>query len=560
MISQKSHNRKILANLLRKTRKNDTSLNANYFILYGFLYKYLSDRLKHSLMQDIAGDESYLKTFYQTTDGIEDLRHLALDDLGYFIEEPSAYMDKHITDSIVEDIFSPRFFMILKDSIVFSEENKAEYYFNEIIEILSKQVDSYALNINDEMNAFMNNYLFSLSKLDVFEDDFTYAQVYDSIAYSLFGRFMSTPDYITDIISKIVFSQRKSRGNAYDPFLKDASILFNLKKEGVAIDIYGKENNELLYFYSLIKAFINEISFDEVFLCNENSIDSMSVDGQSFDMIVSKSPNRFRNISKERLKRQSLEIPAEERDVDFREKLLSNLDMDRLGDDKQVIEALKVIESKYNEIEKEDVVSFFGEYESLKDSEFLFLINMINLLKDDGMMVVSLSQNFLFKNSLALLRKFLTYENNYIDAVISLPEGMDRMIRPEVIMVFRKNRLSDDIVFIDLSDEYGTIPSPNAVAGLMRRNLIFDDKTVGKVVEALDKRKPLEKFSEIVPLSELAKNDFNLAVSRYVDTYDGEFIRLNDLKGDKEKIDSKMDELNGKINDLMSDLNIGFKH
>ena len=67
-------------------------------------------------------------------------------------------------------------------------------------------------------------------------------------------------------------------------------------------------------------------------------------------------------------------------------------------------------------------------------------------------------------------------------------------------------------------------------------------------------------FSEIVPLSELAKNDFNLAVSRYVDTYDGEFIRLNDLKGDKEKIDSKMDELNGKINDLMSDLNIGFKH
>ena len=127
-------------------------------------------------------------------------------------------------------------------------------------------------------------------------------------------------------------------------------------------------------------------------------------------------------------------------------------------------------------------------------------------------------------------------------------------------MVFRKNRLYDDIVFIDLSDEYGTIPSPNAVAGLMRRNLIFDDKTIGKVVEALDKRKPLEKFSEIVPLSELAKNDFNLAVSRYVDTYDGEFIRLNDLKGDKEKIDSKMDELNGKINDLMSDLNIGFKH
>ena len=99
MFSQKSHNRKILANLLRKTRKNDTS-NLNYFILYGFLYKYLSDRLKDHLMRNIAGDEGYLKTFYQTPEGIQDLRHIALSDLGYFIEDPSAYMDNHITDSI----------------------------------------------------------------------------------------------------------------------------------------------------------------------------------------------------------------------------------------------------------------------------------------------------------------------------------------------------------------------------------------------------------------------------------------------------------------------------
>ena len=259
MFSQKSHNRKILANLLRKTRKNDTS-NLNYFILYGFLYKYLSDRLKDHLMRNIAGDEGYLKTFYQTPEGIQDLRHIALSDLGYFIEDPSAYMDNHITDSIVEDIFSPRFFRLLNDNITFSDENRAKHYFEEIIGILSKQMDLYSLNINDEMNSFMNNYLFSLSKLDVFENDFTYAQAYDAIAYSIFGRLMSTPDYITDIISKIVFSQRKSRGNAYDPFLKDASILFNLKREGVAIDIYGKEKDELLYFYSIIKAFINELA------------------------------------------------------------------------------------------------------------------------------------------------------------------------------------------------------------------------------------------------------------------------------------------------------------
>ena len=100
-------------------------------------------------MRNIAGDEVYLKTFYQTPEGIQDLRHIALSDLGYFIEDPSAYMDNHITDSIVEDIFSPRFFRLLNDNITFSDENRAKHYFDEIIGILSKQMDLYSLLITE---------------------------------------------------------------------------------------------------------------------------------------------------------------------------------------------------------------------------------------------------------------------------------------------------------------------------------------------------------------------------------------------------------------------------
>ena len=62
-------------------------------------------------------------------------------------------------------------------------------------------------------------------------------------------------------------------------------------------------------------------------------------------------------------------------------------------------------------------------------------------------------------------------------------------------------------------------------------------------------------FSEIVSLKQLEENDFNLSVSRYVDTYDGEFIRLKDLKSDKKKIDEKMDSLNERIDELLGDLN-----
>ena len=83
----------------------------------------------------------------------------------------------------------------------------------------------------------------------------------------------------------------------------------------------------------------------------------------------------------------------------------------------------------------------------------------------------------------------------------------------------------------------------------------MDKKTISNIIDVLNNRKTVDMFSEIVSLKQLEENDFNLSVSRYVDTYDGEFIRLKDLKSDKKKIDEKMDSLNERIDELMGDLN-----
>lgn len=552
MIRSKSHNRLILHKLMRKGRRKNLPLNMRYYVLYAFLYKYMSDKLKNHLMYCLAGDEADLNMLYLTDEGTDDLRQWALNDIGYFFTSKSAFIDQFIANKFVDDIFSPDFFKNLKNSIEFSQDNPSKDYFDQIMEILEDKLNFTRLYGDEDLTSFMSSYLFSISKFDIEERDFTFAQVYDAIAYSRQIRLSSTPDYISELINSIVKSQRNSVSNAYDPFLKDASILFNLYSQFTMSDIYAKENNELHYFYSLIKAFINEINFENLHMSQENAIKSMSYDSQLFDVIASKVPDSFDEFSKTTLKSQSIEVPSES---DFKEKLLNNLDLDKLSDDKEALEALKVLEKRFNAMEKGEVVSFTGEYESLKDSEFLFLINMINSLKDDGLMVISLSQNFLFKNSLALLRKFLTYENNYIDGVISLPEELGGVIRPEVVIVFRKNKNSDDVVFIDLSKEYGTEMSSNVFPGLVKRNLVLDNKTILNVIDALNNRKTVDKFSEIVSLKQLEENDFNLTVSRYVDTYDGEFIRLNDLKSDKKKIDEKMDRLNERIDALLDDLN-----
>lgn len=552
MFKSKSHNRVILHKLMRKGRRKNIPLNMRYYVLYAFLYKYMSDKLKNHLLYHLNGDEADFNIFYLTDEGTDDLRQWALNDIGYFFTTKSAFLDQFIANKYVDDIFNPDFFKNLKNSIEFSQDNPSKKYFEKIIEILDDKLNFSSIYGDDDLNSFMSNYLFSISKFDIEEREFTFAQVYDAIAYSRQIRLSSTPDYISQLINSIVKSQRRDVSNAYDPFLRNASILFDLHDQFTMSDIYAKENNELNYFYSLIKAFINEINFDNLHILQENAIKSMSYDSQLFDVIASKVPDSFDEFSKSTLKSQSIEVPT---DNDFKEKLFNNLGMDKLSDDEEALKALKILEKRFNAVEKNEVVSFSGEYESLKDSEFLFLINMINSLKDDGLMVISLSQNFLFKNSLALLRKFLTYENNYIDAVISLPEELGGVIRPEVVIVFRKNKSSDNVVFIDLSKKYGTEMSPNTFPGLVKRNLVLDKKTISNIIDVLNNRKTVDMFSEIVSLKQLEENDFNLSVSRYVDTYDGEFIRLKDLKSDKKKIDEKMDSLNERIDELLGDLN-----
>ena len=147
-------------------------------------------------------------------------------------------------------------------------------------------------------------------------------------------------------------------------------------------------------------------------------------------------------------------------------------------------------------------------------------------------------------------------EKNCIDAIISLPDEFSKPRPSDIIVIFAKNRSRDDIVFVDMSKNYETLRLHNSVPGLFKRNLIFSKKTMYELIDVLGKRMPVERFSNVVGLDSLEKNEFNLSISRYVDTFEGEFISLRDLKYQKEEIDANIKRLNEKIDMMLSDLNI----
>ena len=550
---KQSQNSVIFKNLLRRWRnfsKEYKTENIKYLMTYSFLYKYLSDNLKEFLLS-LMPPEGGFEYFYEDDDYYEMFKNESLENLGYFFINYDTFFEKVIDDEYYFDYFGDNIFSKLQENIIFTQNSKAKEYFETIFSILNQYVDDS--DVNSNIASFLREYVIFVSKLNIHDADFTFEQVYDLLASSRMVNVSSTPDYLTTILNKVISANVLEACDVYDPFLRDSSALISLSKEIDIKNIYGKDKSKLNYFYSLIKAIINGYWPDNISFYNHSAIQAVSIEDKTFDVIVSNIPSKFSS----KYYRQSLESQkvADEK-AELKEDLLLKFEESGLQEDENVMDALKTLIKEVESSKSIKETSFEGEYESLNGSEFLFMINMLNSLKNDGIMAISIPQNFLFKKSLTLLRKFLTFENKYIDAIIAVPEELGRSVRPEVIIVFKKNKTTDDIVFIDISKEYKTTKSPNAISGLFRRNLVLNDECLNKIVDIYLKREIIIGISNVVDLNELQENDFNLSVPRYVDTFGGEFINLDDLKEEKIIIDSKINELNKKIEKLMSELNI----
>ena len=76
-------------------------------MLYAFLYKYLSDKLKNHLLRQLSANGDDLKMIYGSEEDKSYIRELALNDLGYFIESYDVYMDQFIKNAFSDDLVDP---------------------------------------------------------------------------------------------------------------------------------------------------------------------------------------------------------------------------------------------------------------------------------------------------------------------------------------------------------------------------------------------------------------------------------------------------------------------
>lgn len=146
--------------------------------------------------------------------------------------------------------------------------------------------------------------------------------------------------------------------------------------------------------------------------------------------------------------------------------------------------------------------------------DYAFITHMIETLKNDtGRMGVVVPHGVLFRGSSEGKIRQQLIEENLLDTVIGLPEKLFFGTGiPAAILVFKKNKTDDTVLFIDASREYESGSNQNKLT----------DENLAKIIETYNNRAFVDKYAYVASLDEIKENDFNLNIPRYVDTFEPE--------------------------------------
>lgn len=151
-------------------------------------------------------------------------------------------------------------------------------------------------------------------------------------------------------------------------------------------------------------------------------------------------------------------------------------------------------------------------------ADYAFLLHNLYHLDTNGIMTIVLPHGVLFRgNEEGNIRKQLI-ENGYIDAIIGLPANIFFGTSiPTVILVLKKTRKNNDVLFIDASNGFEKQKNQNVLRA----------RDIKKIVDTVISRKEEAGYSYVANYEEIKNNDYNLNIPRYVSSFGGgEFVDL----------------------------------
>jgi type I restriction enzyme M protein len=468
-------------------------MNADEFRDYilGFIfYKYLSEKMEifanEILKQDKIKFRDINPKLKDSQDYLNAIQEEALEKLGYFLKpeelftevakrgngnnEEEDQFDATKTNFILEDLQK-----ILTNIQLSTMGTESEDDFDNLFEDMD--LNSTKLGKTPEQrNEIIAKVLFHLDKID-FKLENTELDVLGDAYEYLIGQFASgagkkagefyTPQEVSKILAKIVTSGKQKLKSVYDPTCGSGSLLLRVAKEVKEVNnFYGQEMNRTTYNLARMNMILHGVHY------------------RKFD------------IKQE----DTLEHPQHLNDLPF-----------------EAIVANPPFSAKWSAnplFTSDDRFSQYGKLAPASKADFAFVCHMIHHLAENGTMAIVLPHGALFRSGAEQhIRKYLIEDRNYLDAIIGLPEkiffGTDI---PTCILVFKKCRENPkDVVFIDASQHFG-----KGTQNYLRQ------EDIDKIITTYQQRLTEPKYSFVASLEQIAENDYNLNIPRYVDTFEEE--------------------------------------
>ncbi|MCM1138599.1 MAG: type I restriction-modification system subunit M [Muribaculum sp.] len=493
------------------------NMSANEFMYFslGFIfYKYLSEKIEKYANQALENDEITFKQLWESKEeeAVElqdEVKKQCLENIGYFVEPQ--FLFTSIIDGInrKENILPQleRSLKRIEDSTLGQESEEDFGGLFSDIDLASPKLGKTA----DGKNNLISSVLTALNGIDFGADEATQIDILGDAYEYMISQFAAgagkkagefyTPQEVSRILAEIVTLGHARLRNVYDPTCGSGSLLIRAANIGNAVEIFGQEKNPTTYNLARMNMLLHGIKFSNFKIENGDTLEADAFGERQFDAVVANPP-----------------FSAEWSAAD-----------------------------KFNH---DDRFSKAGRLAPRKTADYAFILHMIYHLNDGGTMACVAPHGVLFRgNAEGAIRRFLIENKNYVDAIIGLPANIFYGTSiPTCIIVIKKCRKEDDnILFIDASKEFEKVKTQNKLR----------EEHIRKIVETYRDRKEIEKYSHCATLQEIADNDYNLNIPRYVDTFEEEEpIDIKAVMAEIKELEAKRADLDKEIKGYLKELGI----
>mgnify|MGYP003881112029 FL=1 len=344
------------------------------------------------------------------------------------------------------------------------------------------------------------------NSIDAFGDAYEFLMtMYASNAGKSGGEFF-TPQEVSELLARITVVGKEDVNKVYDPACGSGSLLLQfakiLGKDKVRIGFFGQEVNITTYNLCRINMWLHDIDYTKFDIAlGDTLIEPKHWDDEPFEAIVSNPPYS--------IKWEGNDNP-----------LLIN--------DPRFAPA--------------------GVLAPKSKADLAFIMHCLSWLASNGTAAIVCFPGVLYRGGAEQkIRKYLV-DNNYIDAIIQLPENLFFGTGiTTCIMVLKRSKSDNNILFIDASKEF--IKSGN-------KNKLTDEN-IQNILDAYIERKNIDHFVKLASREEVEEFDYNLSVTAYVEPEDTreeiDIVKLND---EIEKIVARQQVLREEIDKIIKEIEV----